>query len=256
MKRPCSLASSVLALPSLGSSSLVLCLLDVHPPSARIPLVLLRLALRLLASLLVFVLVRRVLRVGGTKAVLSEKKRSLWLPWETLPSVNTLAESFPITLNGPCAPLMREWHVYRGGRGVGFNLSTSGPEAVLATKPRCRLREERTLGVSGASSGRAQMLLHQRCLHCPMLAVPMSRRRAESGAGEGRVATSPMTNNVTIRSPSHPLPPTPAPASASPIPRSRYAPMPIAVLYIPRPTPLLIYRAPSGAPALAVRTRA
>ncbi|KAJ6453508.1 hypothetical protein C8R45DRAFT_1223110 [Mycena sanguinolenta] len=57
-------------------------------------------------------------------------------PRRTLPSINTLAESLPITLSGPPAPPMRGRHVYRGGRGVGFNVSTWRPETALATKPR------------------------------------------------------------------------------------------------------------------------
>ncbi|KAF7366987.1 hypothetical protein MSAN_00957500 [Mycena sanguinolenta] len=112
----------------------------------------LRLALTLLATLLVFMAVRRVLsaRFGAKKAVVtvpvSEKqgappadstteKRS----WRgLLPSLNvtTLAEALPITLNGPPPPPMRGRHVYRGGRGVGFNVSTRRPEAALATRPR------------------------------------------------------------------------------------------------------------------------
>ncbi|KAJ6471016.1 hypothetical protein C8R45DRAFT_1104704 [Mycena sanguinolenta] len=374
MKRPCSLASSALALPSLGSSSLgssslVLCLLDVHLPHTRPPLLLLRLALTLLATLLVFVLVRRVLRVGGTKAVLV----SASAPGNA--AVKTLAESFPITLNGPRAPPMREWHVSAARAAWASMCRPAGP------KPRWRLRvrlfslvlapllfvfpsfppfasfprfrfdlplgiaarflwsfdcatlslprplppavlvfsilgcylswikdaNERTLPAicesetpvsmanmimgwhvrpflpsclaslfspfflfllsslvsvhprplrfprhcalsseksahwasSGASSGRA----HAAPPALPPL--PDARRpHAPSASGQvasgerGRVGTSPMPNNVTIRSPSRPLPPTLA--SASPIPRSRYAPMRIAVHHIPRPSPLLV----------------
>ncbi|KAJ6471021.1 hypothetical protein C8R45DRAFT_1104708 [Mycena sanguinolenta] len=367
-------------------------------------LVLLRLALTLLATLLVFVLVRRVLRVDGTKAALvsasapvgerplssspssaegggeSEKKRSSWLPWETLPSANTLAESLAITLNPARAAHARVARLPRG-RGVGFNVSTSRPEAALATKPRWRLRvhlfslvlapplfvfpsfppfasfprfrfdvplgiaarslwsvdcttlslphplppavlvfsilgsylswikdaNERTVlaiceSETPVSMARMIMSWHVRpflpsCLaslfspfflfllsslvsvhprplrfprHCALSSeksahwassgassgrahaappalppLPDARRpHAPSASGQvasgerGRVGTSPMPNNVTIRSPSRPLPPTLA--SASPIPRSRYAPMRIAVHHIPRPSPLLV----------------
>ncbi|KAJ6471002.1 hypothetical protein C8R45DRAFT_1015141 [Mycena sanguinolenta] len=118
----------------------------------------LRLALTLLATFIVFCAVRRLLtwrvRIGAKKAVPvsvekplssspssseggneSEKKRS-WRGLLPSVSVNTLAEALPITLSGPPAPPMRGRHVYRGGRGVGFNLSTRRPEAALATKPR------------------------------------------------------------------------------------------------------------------------
>ncbi|KAJ6470999.1 hypothetical protein C8R45DRAFT_421928 [Mycena sanguinolenta] len=120
----------------------------------------LRLGLTLLATLLVFVLVRRLLvsRFGVKKAapiavpavekpspssLEGGEKRSSWLPSLNVNvnvnvnhGITTLAESLPITLNGPPAPPIRGRHVYRGGRGVGFNVSTRRPEAALATKQR------------------------------------------------------------------------------------------------------------------------
>jgi hypothetical protein len=117
----------------------------------------LRLPLTLVATLLVFLVVRAVLlsRVSltsqkGVPVALVEKaeaakpkpapasKQSSWfgvkLSWETLPSVNAIAEALPISLNPPPPPAMRGRHVYRGGRGVGFNVRR--PEAALAVRPR------------------------------------------------------------------------------------------------------------------------
>ncbi|KAJ6471005.1 hypothetical protein C8R45DRAFT_1218214 [Mycena sanguinolenta] len=97
----------------------------------------LRLALTLLAILLKAV---AVVVETQSAAPSNELKRSSWLTvtlsLETLPSINTLAESLPITLSGPPAPPMRGRCVYRGARGVRFDVSTWRPEAALAAKPR------------------------------------------------------------------------------------------------------------------------
>jgi len=131
----------------------------------------LRLPLTLAATLLVFLLVRAVLssssrlRLGADKGVpvalaasapqkagdaektapsqppsppASKSWFGVKLSWETLPPlplVNTLAEALPISLHPPPAPPMRGRHVYRGGRGVGFNTGVRRPETALAVRP-------------------------------------------------------------------------------------------------------------------------
>ncbi|KAJ7209203.1 hypothetical protein GGX14DRAFT_453289, partial [Mycena pura] len=122
----------------------------------------LRLPLLLLATLVVFALVRAILalrrpipipvavveKLGKAPVAIAEpkadagaeseaqapgSKRTLFgfLKWETLPPIS-LAEALPITLNPPPPPPMRGGHVYRGGRGVGF---VRRPEPALSTRP-------------------------------------------------------------------------------------------------------------------------
>jgi hypothetical protein len=113
----------------------------------------LHLPLTLAAALLVFLLVRAVLSSFSRRLRLSAPKGGMAVPvekptsnadlersskpyssssssWFSLnlglgfiswePLQTTIAESLPVTLHPPPAPVMRGRHVYRGGRGVGF----------------------------------------------------------------------------------------------------------------------------------------
>ncbi|KAJ6471011.1 hypothetical protein C8R45DRAFT_422089 [Mycena sanguinolenta] len=97
--------------------------------------------------------------------------------WETLPSVNTLAESLPITLSGQPAPPMRGRHVYRGGRDVGFNSvdvearSCAGYEAESGGSVISHLRT-RDAGIAGEDDDESPYIPRSRQHAAPLAVRP------------------------------------------------------------------------------------
>ncbi|KAJ6471015.1 hypothetical protein C8R45DRAFT_1218220 [Mycena sanguinolenta] len=237
----------------------------------------LHLVLTLLATLLVFCAIRRSLtwrlRIGAKKAMpiavpvvekpLSSSPSSLEGGNETektrswrglLPSVsvNTLAEALPITLNGPPAPPMRGRHVYRGGRGAGFNVSTRRPEAALVTRPRVEAPMP-VIYQSETPVSMVKMIMSRHRAVCHLIArtAISPRRRPYRSVVPFRGAYTPRRTHVlsSLPFPSYTPPPIFAPVErTSPITRSRYAPPSIPHLNLP---PSQCHTVPCRAPARA-----